>query len=380
MQGHVDTDYRSNRIQTRMTQEIREDDNLMPRFVADLKRGAVLTLVLLAGVVVGIAASRWIQKTVHRYHPLVFEEAAREALESGNYQKAVDICTGNLNYTDAVFPSHRLAHLLRSKAYFSLGKRRETIEDIAKAEAYWRAAYHNTDMGVRQELKEFASTVGQAFLKEENTCAALQLFSLAGMGAGEPVDYIKNLTDCLSPQQTAALWSGEPYLIVEDFERADDVSFTEWMEKTGRDTKVIRATITSPVPSESSHGARISASPSLEEGRSWYTIPFFMRMTNESCRIRATIICEKGPPPRLIVGRFFPESGGDYFLIGKKVDQVLGDRHEVEINVPPRQSDKSPCYIVRVGLILPPEECEYLVEEIILLPGDGKESGQDGQE
>lgn len=380
MQEHLDTNYRSNRIQTRMTQEIREDDKLMPRFVPDFKRGAVLALVLLAGVVAGIAASRWLQKTVHRYHPLVFEDAARAALDAGEYQKAVNICTGNLNYTDAVFPSRRVAHLLRSKAYFALGYRRETIEDIAKAEAYWRAAYRNTDIGVRQELKDFASTVGHAFLKEENTYVALQLFSLAGMGSGEPVEYIKKLTDCLSPYQEAALWSGEPYLIVEDFERADDVLFTEWMERTGRKANVIRTTITSPVPSESSHGARISASPSLEEGRSWYTIPFFMRMTNESCRIRAAIICEKGPPPRLIVGRFFPESNGDDFITGEKVDRVLGDRHEVEINIPPRQSDKSPCYIVRVGLILPPEACEYLVERIILLPGDGNESGQDGQE
>ncbi|MFO7975914.1 MAG: hypothetical protein R6V12_14910 [Candidatus Hydrogenedentota bacterium] len=362
-----------------MTQEIVEHDKRSSLFIPDLKRGAALALVLLLGLLAAAGVSRWVQETVHRYHPLVFEDAARAALEAEDFERAVTICTGNLRYTNNILASRRVAHLLRAKAYFHVGKSLEAIADIEEAEAYWRAARYNTDIAARQELKQFASTAGYAFLKEEDTHTALRLFSLAGMGSGEPLEYIKKLTDSLNAHQTAALWSGEPYLIVEDFEQADDVLFTHWFERTGRTTNVTRVTLTSSPSSESSHAAKISASPAEKEGRSWYTIPFFMHMTDQPCRIRAFIICEKGSPPGLIVGQFFPETNGDDFITGNKFDQVVGNHYETEISIPARPSGKSPCYIVRLGLILPPEECEYLVERIVLVPGDGKESGNNGQ-
>jgi hypothetical protein len=359
-----------------MTQEIHENDKPMPRFVPNLKRGAVLALVLFAGLVAAMAATLWIQRTVHLYHPLVFEDAARKALEAEDYQKTVNICTGNLNYTGRRLSTHGMAHLLRAKAYFGLNEVNNAAEDIAEAEAFWRVSFRDADALARQELKQFATEVGLRFLKTGDTEKALQLFSLAGTGSGKPIQYMHELKEQLG-NHSEQIWPSGPFLIVEDFERPDCTLFSQWHEKTGRKVEISRVVLDQDVPT---HAVQIKATVARKKGLSWYYIPFFMEIPKEACRVRTTMLVKKGAAPEMRLYLFYPETDAREYKIEKTASPVEGDRYAVEVALPGRTSDESVGQIIRIMLVLPPEECEYLVEHIILLPGDGKESGEHGQE
>ena len=89
-------------------------------YFAGIRQVAVSIVVLAAGLIASMALIEWVQRTVSRYHPLAFEEAARNALAEGDQALAVNICTGNLHYAKNRFPSYGLCRLLRARGYFGL--------------------------------------------------------------------------------------------------------------------------------------------------------------------------------------------------------------------------------------------------------------------
>ena len=360
-----------------MTQKTLEHEQTV-LFIPDVKRGAVLALLLLAGLLAGMLLVMWVQQIVHPYHPLVFEEAAREALENGDYQRVVTLCTGNLNYTGQHFPTHGAAYLLRAKAHWGLDRAHRAAEDIAGAESRWRAAFRSAETSDRRELKEFATHVGMHFLADGNTEQALRLFSLAGTGSAEPLAYIDELRGALSDEMAAAIWPGEPYLIVEDFERSASVLFAEWYRVSEREVNVARITKQCEKSNKPVHAVRVEAGPAREAGRTWYFIPFFMRIPEHPCRIRATVVPEQGLPPQLVLHELYPETNIRRNTMGEAPFSPEDGRYFAEVELPGRSKDGPAGYIARIALALPPEACEFLVERIELLPGDGNEGNGDG--
>ena len=143
-----------------MTQSTSQQNANSTLFLPDLRQTAILALALAGAIIASMVLIEWVQRTVARYHPLAFEEAARQAIDNGEHGLAVNICTGNLLYAKNRFPSYGLARLLRAKAHFGLGDLEKAEADLAAAEGYWRKFFRHADAAGRTELKDLAMERG----------------------------------------------------------------------------------------------------------------------------------------------------------------------------------------------------------------------------
>ncbi|HOD51626.1 MAG TPA: hypothetical protein PKJ78_16425 [Candidatus Hydrogenedentes bacterium] len=361
-----------------MTEQTLESKDKTASFIPDLRQGMLLAGVLAGLILAAMVSIQWVQYTVHRYHPFVFEDDARKALEDGDFGLAVDICTGNLLYAGNQFRSHGLVHLLRAKAYFSEGSFSKALDDLAEADTYWRNSFRNAREADRQEIKDFATEMGRTCLATGDAAQALSLFSLAGSGSGEALAYLEGLRASLSAAEAASLWPGGEYLIVRDFAHPRYALFQTWTERTGRTVDMGPTSIVLSPPLPVMQAARIAANRAPKEGMSWYSTPFYMRIPERPCRFRATILVKSGPPPRLLLGHFYPETGLGGTTTGEAPFLLSDEDYAVEAVLPGRGAGEPAGYIVRVGFALPRDECEYVIKRIDLLPGDGKESRTDG--
>lgn len=363
-----------------MTQSTSQQNANSTLFLPDLRQTAILALALAGAIIASMVLIEWVQRTVARYHPLAFEEAARQAIDNGEHGLAVNICTGNLLYAQNRFPSYGLARLLRAKAHFGLGDLGKAEADLAAAEGYWRKFFRHADAAGRTELKDLAMEMGMASLGSGDAPRALQLFSLAATGSGEPVAYAAELRESLSVQMRAHFWPDEDYLLVEDFHRPDAALFETWTDATGRSIEISRIAVSPAKPGDSTQAMRMAAGPASRNGMSWYGVPFYMQLPEKPCRFRARLLCKKGPLPKLILGHYYPDTGSSDVTIGSTPVQLTGDSYVAEAVLPAQRPGQSPGCLVRIGLILPMEEAEYIVTRIELLPGNGKDFENHGQD
>jgi len=348
-------------------------------FIAGFRHAALAAVMLTAGLLASMALIEWVQRTVAPYHPLAFEEAAREALAQGEYSRVVTICTGNLHYAKNRFPSYGLCRLLRARGYFGLGERDKAFEDLIAAERYWRKWYGRASETERAELKEFATEMAMAALGFGETGMARQLFSLAGTGSGEPLDCLAELHDKLTPQMRANIWPHQERLIVENFMKAGEPVLETWAERTSRTVETAFLDAPSGNSGDPGRLLRITASLAPENGMSWYSIPFFMPIPDSPCRFRAVIDLNAGPPPSLLLGFAHPATGQGGTVFGETPEKLADGSYAAEVLLPGRNSGKTPDYVVRVGFALPMEACECIIKRIELFPDGGAETGTDGQ-
>jgi len=336
--------------------------------------------VLAAGLIASMALIEWVQRTVSRYHPLAFEEAARDALDKGDPALAVNICTGNLHYAKNRFPSYGLCRLLRARGYFGLGDRDKAFSDLVAAERYWRTWYRRADESERAELKELATEMAMAALGSGEADTALQLVSLAGTGSGAPLACLTELRDRLSPQMRANIWPDEERLLVENFAPVGEPLLETWAERTGRTVNSECIDAAPEAPGDSGRGLRITAGPAPENGMSWYSIPFYMPVPEAPCRVRAVLDVTTGPAPRLLLGHAYPATGQGGTTFGEPPVLLANGRYAAEVLLPGHDPGDAPDYVVRVGFALPAEACECVIRRIELLPDDQTGAGTDGQE
>lgn len=348
-------------------------------YFAGIRQVAVSIVVLAAGLIASMALIEWVQRTVSRYHPLAFEEAARNALAEGDQALAVNICTGNLHYAKNRFPSYGLCRLLRARGYFGLGERDKACEDLVAAERYWRTWHRRADASERAELKELATEMAMAALGSGEADTALQLVSLAGTGSGAPLACLTELRDKLSPQMRARIWPDEELLLVENFARTGEPLLETWAERTGRmvDSECVDAP--PQAPGDSGRGMRLTASPATKNGMSWYSVPFFMPVPETPCRFRAVLDVNAGRPPRLQLGHSYPATGQGGTTFGEPPVQLANGQYTVEVLLPGHDPAEAPDYVVRIGFALPSEACEFVIRRIELLSGEGAIAGSDGQ-
>jgi len=258
-----------------------------------------LTLLLIPAM----ALIRFVEKEVSQYHTSTFEPYAREALEEGDFERVLRICNGAFRTSLKREDHWGKVYLLRAQAHAGLGEREQALDELEACADFWTRKYFYATGRDRTEIQRIGTELGVGFLAEGDRELALRAFSATGLGCGAPVEYLHELASTLSESERAALWDGEPYLVVRDFERDVESPFEEVLNEQRR---VLEENVIEPAeaPSGTRH-VSITVSESKTEGRNWYAVQVHIPLSREPFGLRVVAASDEPCALRVFVGYWF---------------------------------------------------------------------------
>jgi len=231
----------------------------------------VVWLLSTAAVLLLMAVVLRAQREIAQYHPSAFESAARKALASGAFDRAVRITTGAVQSDSLARPGHiGKALLLRAEGQAGRGAVVEALEDLEACAARWRDAPWDARPADLAELRTVAVELALRVVSAEPE-DALRALSAAGRGAGEFVEYLYKLKELLPEDAKSRLWPEEPFLVIEDFEGADAKGLVRAAETQGR--TLLESRLDERVAWKGRRSAFLEVSGPAREGQSWYALP-----------------------------------------------------------------------------------------------------------
>lgn len=267
-------------------------------------RLAVVAVCLTLLILPGMWLARMAAREVSQYHASTYEVYAREALALGRPQDALKYCAGALRATLARNDHWGTAHLLRAQAYHDLGDMPNTLAELNAAATFWANKYYFATDEDRAEIQRFAGDVAAQWLAEGRGEEALAAYSAAGLGGGDVVGYLYDLADQLDAGQQSALWpEGRPFLLARRFGKADLDEVIAVAEEQGR---TLRASGLDPTLMRNGlPSLLIDVTESQGEGRSWYGLPAYIRLSERPFGVRVVTRSEAGGPYTAVLGFWF---------------------------------------------------------------------------
>lgn len=180
----------------------------------------ILGVVLTAALIPAFWFIRNAAEAVSKYGAAAFEEYARAALASKDYDEAIEISTGAIRSSLSRQEHWGLAYLLMAEGHAGKADFTPAVESLEETARQWSHYYYLTKPPLRQEAQQLGKTMGDSLLEKGDSATALRAYSAAGIAGGDPVAFLKNLNAELSAELKAKLWDGRPYLILEDFSTA----------------------------------------------------------------------------------------------------------------------------------------------------------------
>lgn len=248
------------------------------------KNVVALWLVLTIALIPAFLFIRAAAQEITQYHVNVFEKYARAAIAKGNYARAIELCTGTLKSSANRSDHWGKAYSLRAQAYAGEGNYRDALSELEAAAAFWVSRYYYASDDDRAELAHLGTDLGQKLLASENYEDALRAFSAAGLGSGQPVDYLYDLTKSIEPGQASKLWQNGPCLVVRYFKEGGGNLFRGLVEEQGR--SVARSDIDPKGSLATGPSAYLELNPGNKEGRSLYGIDAYLPLSEKPFALR----------------------------------------------------------------------------------------------
>lgn len=272
--------------------------------VFPLSNQAILAFAMAIVAMLAIATIRTLALSVTRYQVDVYEDYTRDALAANDYTRAIEIATGAIR--SGVNRSDHLgrAHLLRAMALQRQGEGDAALEDALFSNAFFQDRYYFATDKDRAELAGVCTELAKSMLESGNIPSALEAFGMAAATSGRPVEYLSRLRDSLNEQARALLWpDGTPRLTLRNFGAVDTDAFSPVVEEQGR--SVASTGIEGAMGANQNNNLQLELTAADRAGRSVYSCPVWMPLSNELFSLRLIGRAESGAMPQAFLGFWF---------------------------------------------------------------------------
>ncbi len=242
------------------------------------------------------------EREVSQYSTLTFESHVRKALDERASGRAVRICTGALRIGISRSDYWGKAYLLRAKAHAGEQNSGKALDDLETSARLWTEAPYNATEDDHAEIAAFGTKFARQLLDAGNAAGARRAISAAGMGSGNPVEYLHQQWAAWPAATRQALWPEGPCITAEGYGGADLPEFKPASDDQPR--KLIGTRVEPSAGREGTPCAFLDLAAG-STGESVYTIAANIPLSEKPFALRVAVKQDPPGPAKVFLSYWF---------------------------------------------------------------------------